>query len=86
MPEGDGRTLELLTGISSQPRDRWSGDVWMFRGAASERFQGLEEVVSTLPCWGGAWGNREGDTSRRPLRTPHVPLGGGRQMGGPSGC
>ena len=42
----------------ANPGDPWSWRCLDVQGAASERFQSLEEVVSILPCWGGALGNR----------------------------
>ena len=48
-----------ITHWNFQPtRDPWSWRCVDVQGAASERFQSLEELVSILPCWGGAWRNR----------------------------
>ena len=82
MPRGDGRALELLTGISSQPQDWWSGDIWIFREQLL-RFQGSEEVGVDPALLGRSLGKQRGILLGDPLRAPHVPLGGGRQTGGP---
>lgn len=91
-PGGNGRALELLTGISSQPQPWWSGDVWIFkeqllRGEVSGKEEERRRKFGRSGCRfcpaGEEPGETEGDTSMRPLRAPHVPLGGGMQTGAP---
>ena len=59
MPRGDGRALELLTGISSQAQDWWSGDIWIFREQLL-RFQALEEVGVNPALLGRSLGKQRG--------------------------